>query len=329
MMTKREYVVAFAHSFGRHVPEEGVRDAEKWADALGLTDEAELESAVQAMLSGYESGAMQEMRKLLEQVCAERDALRSERDDSESCIRRVRAERDELRAKLRRDYEANKQKAWGDYASKDLRKRLENVCAQRDHVQESLDEANEALRVARTEVANTQALCKKLNEREAWANVAAQSNKEIDTYLRHIEPALPKEYGMPLDGVRMVVNGFLSTISGLVAERKKVEAERDDALQDLLRVRAESQNACTLSVQWANTAHKLESEIMELKRWIPAGSDGREKKLREELKEVREYADELLKERDGYASRVDSDRDAIQSLRVQLRVVHDLFGPKL
>jgi len=39
----------------------------------------------------------------------------------------------------------------------------------------------------------------------AWAEVAAQSNRDLDAYLRTIDPTLPEHYGMPTDGVRRVV----------------------------------------------------------------------------------------------------------------------------
>lgn len=44
-----------------------------------------------------------------------------------------------------------------------------------------------------------------LDERVAWSNVAAQSNRDVDEYLRTIFPSLGEHYGMPVDGVRRAV----------------------------------------------------------------------------------------------------------------------------
>lgn len=50
-----------------------------------------------------------------------------------------------------------------------------------------------------------QGLRVRLDERVAWSNVAAQSNRDVDDYLRTIYPALGEHYGMPVDGVRRAV----------------------------------------------------------------------------------------------------------------------------
>lgn len=44
-----------------------------------------------------------------------------------------------------------------------------------------------------------------LDERVAWSNVAAQSNRDVDEYLRTIFPSLGDHYGMPVDGMRRAV----------------------------------------------------------------------------------------------------------------------------
>lgn len=48
-------------------------------------------------------------------------------------------------------------------------------------------------------------------ELEAWNTVAADSNKELDRYLREVMPGLPEHYGMPVDGVRRVVKYLTRT----------------------------------------------------------------------------------------------------------------------
>lgn len=45
-------------------------------------------------------------------------------------------------------------------------------------------------------------------ELQAWIDVAVESNRAIDTYLRTVDPTLPEHYGMPVDGVRRVVESL-------------------------------------------------------------------------------------------------------------------------
>ena len=47
-------------------------------------------------------------------------------------------------------------------------------------------------------------------EQDAWVEVTVESNKAIDAYLREIWPELPEHYGMPVDGVRKVVERLLT-----------------------------------------------------------------------------------------------------------------------
>lgn len=47
-----------------------------------------------------------------------------------------------------------------------------------------------------------------MDEVRAWNEVAAQSNRDVDAYLRTVDPTLPREYGMPVDGVRRVVESL-------------------------------------------------------------------------------------------------------------------------
>ncbi len=46
---------------------------------------------------------------------------------------------------------------------------------------------------------------KRIAELEGWQKVAADSNRAIDAYLRTKKPDLPEDYGMPVDGVRIVI----------------------------------------------------------------------------------------------------------------------------
>ena len=43
---------------------------------------------------------------------------------------------------------------------------------------------------------------------EDWNAVAVESNNAVEEYLRSVYPDLPEHYGMPVDGVRMVVEYF-------------------------------------------------------------------------------------------------------------------------
>ena len=61
-------------------------------------------------------------------------------------------------------------------------------------------------------------------EQESWIEVAAEANRNLDAYLREVMPELPEHYGMPADGVRMVVKKLQKqlekfTASGLYFER--------------------------------------------------------------------------------------------------------------
>lgn len=49
---------------------------------------------------------------------------------------------------------------------------------------------------------------KELGKLEDWITAAVQSNREVDAYLRSVDMSLPKTYGMPIDGVRMVIQGL-------------------------------------------------------------------------------------------------------------------------
>jgi hypothetical protein len=45
-------------------------------------------------------------------------------------------------------------------------------------------------------------------EQKAWIHVAVEAFKELDNYLRTIDPSLPRHYGMPVDGVRRVIESI-------------------------------------------------------------------------------------------------------------------------
>lgn len=52
-------------------------------------------------------------------------------------------------------------------------------------------------------------------ELEAWSQVAAESNHALDAYLREVDPTLPEHYGMPVDGVRQVVEKLQLNLESL------------------------------------------------------------------------------------------------------------------
>jgi chromosome segregation ATPase len=55
-----------------------------------------------------------------------------------------------------------------------------------------------------------------LKEFQAWSRVAAKANRELDAYLRKVHPSLPKHYGMPVDGVRTVIEAEREAVRELV-----------------------------------------------------------------------------------------------------------------
>ena len=74
---------------------------------------------------------------------------------------------------------------------------------------------------------------KLLEAQNNWITVAAQSNKDIDEYLKKIDPTLPDQYGMPLDGVKHVIRNLLNNLMEAyhpVNEEVKIELERLIAL---------------------------------------------------------------------------------------------------
>lgn len=70
-----------------------------------------------------------------------------------------------------------------------------------------------------------------LAEANGWATVAAESNKAIDAYLRSVDPTLPEHYGMPIDGVRMVV----SALSAALADAQRERDTYAQTIAELLR----------------------------------------------------------------------------------------------
>lgn len=51
-------------------------------------------------------------------------------------------------------------------------------------------------------------------EAEAWMAVAVEANRDLDAYLREVMPELPEHYGMPVNGVRKVVQKLQDDIIG-------------------------------------------------------------------------------------------------------------------
>lgn len=56
--------------------------------------------------------------------------------------------------------------------------------------------------------AENQALRTELECEKAWNQVAMESNKAVDAYLREVHSGLPEHYGMPVDGIRLVVEAL-------------------------------------------------------------------------------------------------------------------------
>jgi len=77
-----------------------------------------------------------------------------------------------------------------------------------------------------------------MTETEAWNEVAAQSNRDLDAYLRTVDPTLPEHYGMPVDGVRRVVE---SLRTALAEAKTQADLSRIMAAEEMkLRLAAES-----------------------------------------------------------------------------------------
>jgi hypothetical protein len=55
-------------------------------------------------------------------------------------------------------------------------------------------------------------------EQRAWIRVAAESNGAVGAYLRKIDPSLEEPYGMPVDGVRRVVEKLQQEIDKIREE---------------------------------------------------------------------------------------------------------------
>jgi predicted nucleic acid-binding Zn-ribbon protein len=83
---------------------------------------------------------------------------------------------------------------------------LERAERERQRLQDEI----ENVRVGRSAMRDAlllelQELRKEVAEQKAWIQVAAESNGAVDAYLKQIEPSLEEPYGMPVDGVRRVV----------------------------------------------------------------------------------------------------------------------------
>ena len=60
-------------------------------------------------------------------------------------------------------------------------------------------------------------------ELRAWNNVAAESNKSVDAYLRQLYPDLPEHYGMPVDCIRQTIEHLLSKVAEAADSEKSAE----------------------------------------------------------------------------------------------------------
>ncbi len=69
-----------------------------------------------------------------------------------------------------------------------------------------------------------------LGEHRGWRAVAVQSNRDVDAYLRQVMPDLQEHYGMPVDGVRQVVEDARA--------QKDVRDERVAAVKAILKQKA-------------------------------------------------------------------------------------------
>jgi hypothetical protein len=77
-----------------------------------------------------------------------------------------------------------------------------------------------------------------LNHDQAWMRVAEESNKAVDAYLRAVDPTLPVHYGMPVDGVRRIVQKLQIQNKELTDWVKHLEASLKD--YDPVKVKAPS-----------------------------------------------------------------------------------------
>lgn len=75
------------------------------------------------------------------------------------------------------------------------------------------------------------ALRRRLDERESWSRVAVMSNVSVDEYLRSVFPTLGEHYGMPVDGVRMIVEAHHEVSERLFGLLDDIDT-LDDACRD-------------------------------------------------------------------------------------------------
>lgn len=63
-----------------------------------------------------------------------------------------------------------------------------------------------------------------LEAAQAWSEVATESNKAIDAYLRSLLPSLPEHYGMPVDGIRRVFKSLVEQLASAQADSRRLDA---------------------------------------------------------------------------------------------------------
>lgn len=83
--------------------------------------------------------------------------------------------------------------------------------------------------------AGVEAMAKRIAELEPWQEVAIQSNNAIDAYLREKKPDLPDHYGMPVDGVRMVIAELEENVRNISAVKNESIAELKAKVESLRR----------------------------------------------------------------------------------------------
>ena len=146
-------------------------------------------------------------------------------------------------------------------------------------------------------------LRQQINHDKGWIEVAVESNKAIDSYLRELEPDLEEHYGMPVDGIRKVLKGQLAAAGDQLVEMAETLTEAR-AEHDRLRERIDEADSRDASLADAlNTClreaglghHQVESWTSDMR---PAVQELHYKltSFRTERDVLRERVEELEKE---------------------------------
>jgi hypothetical protein len=70
----------------------------------------------------------------------------------------------------------------------------------------------------------------RVDEKQTWTDTAVEANRRLDAYLRELCPTLPKEYGMPVDGVRQAYSLMTEQLFKLGEQINALKRHYNDAI---------------------------------------------------------------------------------------------------